>query len=300
MPTQEATFKRSDVRFASGETECAAWLYLPERTEPGPAVVLGHGLGAIKEMGLDAYAERFAGAGYAALVFDYRHFGASGGEPRQLLDIKRQLADWAAALRFARAAPQIDSERIAIFGSSFGGGHVILTAARDQRVAAAIAQCPFTDGLASALTLDPLSTIKVTALALRDLIAQVRRREPVLVALAGEPRSAALMNAPDVMPGYLSLLPDGVPFTNGVAARVALRIIAHRPGTAAKDVGCPILFCVCEHDSVAPARATLRHAARAPRGEVTRYACGHFDIYRGEHFERAVSDQIAFLRRNVP
>lgn len=61
-----------------------------------------------------------------------------------------------------------------------------------------------------------------------------------------------------------------------------------------------MLFCVCEGDSVAPAAATLRHAHRAPKGEIRKYANGHFDIYVGAAFEKVVADQIAFLRRNVP
>ena len=77
---------------------CAGWLYLPDGVTAPPVVVLGHGLGATREMRLDAFAERFAQAGIAALAFTYRHFGDSGGTPRQLLSIKRQLADWDAAL----------------------------------------------------------------------------------------------------------------------------------------------------------------------------------------------------------
>src|ERR1700737_4146534 len=87
-------------------------------------------------------------AGLAALVFDYRHFGASEGEPRQLLDIKLQLADWTAAIAFARTLEGIDEERIALWGTSFSGGHDIELAAHDGRVAAVVAQVPFVDGFA--------------------------------------------------------------------------------------------------------------------------------------------------------
>src|SRR5947209_8196715 len=93
---------RSDVTFDSWGERCAAWLYRPDASEPRPCVVLGHGWSGVREQALDRYAERFAAAGLAALVFDYRHFGASEGEPRQLLDIRRQLADWAAAISYAR------------------------------------------------------------------------------------------------------------------------------------------------------------------------------------------------------
>src|SRR5437868_2434625 len=120
---------RRDVAFNSSGDECRAWLFLPD-AERTPLVILGHGLGATREYGLEPYARRFADAGIAALVFTYRHFGDSGGEPRQLLDIERQLDDWAAALAYARNLDGIDTARIALWGTSFGGGHVLVAAAR--------------------------------------------------------------------------------------------------------------------------------------------------------------------------
>ena len=96
-------------------------------------VVLAHGFGGVKEARLDAYAERFAAAGYAALVFDYRHHGDSGGEPRLLIDIGRQHEDWRAAIAHARGLDGVDANRIAAWGTSFSGGHVVELAAADQR-----------------------------------------------------------------------------------------------------------------------------------------------------------------------
>ena len=127
-----------------------------------------------------------------------------------------------------------------------------------------------------------------------------RGRAPLTVALAGPPGSAALMSAPDVTPGYLSLVPNTSSHHNEVAARVALHIPLHRPGRYAADVRCPILFTVCETDTVAPAKATLRHARKAPRHEIHLYPAGHFEIYLGEPFERIVGDQLAFLQHYVP
>jgi pimeloyl-ACP methyl ester carboxylesterase len=295
--------ERLEVHFPSGDAKCQAWLYLPEGPQPHPVIVMAHGLGGIRQMRLDAYAERFAAAGYACLVFDYRHFGASGGEPRQLLDIKLQLADWVAAIAYARSRADLDPARVVLWGTSFGGGHVIVAAARDGNVAATISQCPFTDGLASVLAMDPRTSVKVTARAVRDLIAAGLGRPPVMVPTAGPPGSAALMTAPDAVPGYLGLVDDearAAGFGNQVAARVVLNIVRHRPGRKAKKVRCPILFAVCETDSVAPAKATLRHARTAPRGEIRLYPEGHFDIYVGEPFERVVADQLAFLTNHVP
>src|SRR5947207_9738790 len=154
MPSGTRT--RLDVAFPSSDDECRAWLFMPDAERP-PLVILGHGLGATREYGLEPYAERFADAGIAALVFTYRHFGDSGGRPRQLLDIERQLGDWAAAPTYARSLDGIDHERIALWGTSFGGGHVIEAAARDGAVAAVLRQCPFTDGLAATRAASPRS-----------------------------------------------------------------------------------------------------------------------------------------------
>jgi uncharacterized protein len=135
---------REEIRFRSGGEECAGWFYRPGDADGNvPCVVLAHGFGALKEGRLDAYAERFAVAGYAALVFDYRNFGESGGEPRQLIDIGAQHEDWRAAVSDARGREGVDADRIALWGTSFSGGHVIATGARDSRVAAVIAQSPF-------------------------------------------------------------------------------------------------------------------------------------------------------------
>lgn len=306
---------RTDVTFRSGKDQCAAWLYTP--FDPGegatapadpaaapvtrPIVVLGHGLAGVKEMRLDAFAERFVDAGYLCLVFDYRHFGASGGEPRQLLDIDRQRADWKAAVAFARTIDGVDPDRVVVWGTSFGGGHVIVTAAEDPRIAAVISQCPFTDGKASAstATTSPLTALKTAARVVADVVGSRLGRPPVMIDSYGPPGSVALMTASDVVDGIEKLMPAGSAPPKEVAARVALDIVRAFPGRRAKDVACPIFFAVCERDSVAPPGPTQKYASEAPRGEIKRYDAGHFDIYVGDDFERNVADQLDFLARHV-
>jgi dienelactone hydrolase len=290
---------RHDVGFDSDGDSCAAWLYLPEGVEHPPVVVLGHGLGATREMGLEAFAERFAQAGIAALTFIYRHFGDSGGQPRQLLSIKKQLADWDAAIAHVKTRSDVDGTRIAVWGSSFGGGHAIIVASRHPELRAAISQCPFTDGIASARALGPVGTMRLLPAVAKDALAGALGKDPVLVKLAGTPGERALMTAPDALPGYLALVPDGTTFVNEVTARVAPTITRHRPGGAAKNVTMPILFCIPDHDSVTPPEETVAFARTAPKGEIKRYDAGHFDIYLGAPFEAVVADQTEFLARHL-
>jgi dienelactone hydrolase len=286
------------VTFRSGGDDCAAWLYRPEAAESGEPValvVMAHGFSATREMRLDAYAERFCDAGLGALVFDYRHFGASGGEPRQLLDVSRQHADYHAAIAYARGLGWVDPARVAVFGSSFSGGHVIEVGAQDPRIAAVVSQCPFTDALASLPKLGAMNMLKATAAGLRDIAGGLAGRPPHYIPAIGPPGSFAVMTTPDAEPGMRALVPSGSLWENRVAGRIAVLIGTYRPGRAAAKLSCPALFCICEQDSVAPASRALAYAAKAPRGEVKTYPIGHFDIYTGEWFERAVGDQTEFL-----
>src|SRR5258707_13262682 len=120
------TTTREDLHFSCGGEDCAAWLY-PAAGECGdatPVIVMAHGLSGTRRDRLGAFAERFAAAGVAALVFDHRGFGDSAGEP-DLFDPVRQLQDWRAAIAFARSLAQIDGDRVATFGSSMGGGNAL-------------------------------------------------------------------------------------------------------------------------------------------------------------------------------
>jgi dienelactone hydrolase len=292
--------QREDVWFNSGSDRINAWLYRPDGDGDKPLLVMAHGLGAVRTMRLDAYAERFAAAGYACLVFDYRNFGDSEGAPRQLLDVKMQLQDWTVAAAFARTLPGIDPKRIGLWGTSFSGGHVIATAARVPGIAAVVAQCPFTDSVASLGAINPLVSARLTALAVRDIATSRFGGNPVMVKTAGHPGEIALMSSPDAYPGYLKLVPEGAELRNEVAARIGVKLLPYRPGRHAAQVPCPILFCICETDTVAPSGPTKKYAAMAPKGEIKLYPEGHFEIYVGDAFERVIADQLEFLARVLP
>lgn len=288
---------RRDLAFTSGGETCAAWFFAPEGADaPWPCVVLAHGFGGVREARLDAFAERFAQAGLAALVFDYRHFGASGGQPRQLLDVGRQLDDWRAAIAFARSLEEVDADRVAAWGTSFSGGHVAMIAAEDPRLAAAVSNAPFMDGVWALRAAGPANLLRLTVAGLRDQVGALLGRGHRIPIVAPPGRTAA-MNSPDAEPGYRALFGPGQAFRNDVLARIALRIALYRPVTRAARVRCPWLLALADRDAVTPVPPVLKAAGRAPRAEVVRYDAGHFDVYVGELFERVVANQVAFLSR---
>jgi len=293
--------KRADVTFESAGAAISAWFYAPssDARAPWPCVVMGHGFAAVKEARLDAFAERFAEAGLACLVFDYRHFGGSGGEPRQVIDIGRQQEDWRSALVQARSRADVDRERIALWGTSFGGGHVLEVASRDPGIRAAVLHMPFVDSLASAKEEGVQAALRLGAAGLLDAWRRARRRAPYVIPVVGRPGSLAVMTQPEAEPGYLSIVTKAPSWRNAVAARIVLEMLLFRPGRRASNAACPLLFVVGTRDTITPPLATLAAALRAPQAEIITLPIGHFAAYRGGWFERASDAETAFLARHL-
>ncbi len=299
----------SEISFDSGGVRCGGVHLCGDADDAfadehgrRPCVVLAHGFAGTVDSGLLPYAQRFAAAGVDALAFDYRHFGTSDGEPRQLLSIPRQLEDYASAIAFARSLEGVDPDRIVVWGSSYSGGHVVPVAVADGHVAAVISQVPGMDGLATLLNAvryaGPGLLSRAVLAGARDLAGSLYGRPPVMVAVVGPPGSVGAMTTPDAEPGYLALA--GPTWRNEVAARIFLWTGSYRPGLQADRLPCPILVQIADHDAIAPVKAAQDAAWRATgRAEVRTYPIGHFDIYTGAPFEQAIADQLHFLRRHA-
>jgi pimeloyl-ACP methyl ester carboxylesterase len=293
---------REETGFDSGGSRCAAWLYRPQGEGPHPCVILAHGFGGTRGARLWAFAERFRDAGIAALVFDYRHFGDSEGEPRQLLSIRRQLDDWRAAIAFARGLEGIDAGRIALWGTSFSGGHVVALAAEDVAIAAVVAQAPFTDGVAALNAAGPAQVARMTVAGALDGLAALTGGEPLRIPLVAPPGHGAAMNQPGAYEGYRSLYDDSDgELRNEFCGRALLGLALHAPARRAREVTAPLLVVAVPDDTVTPAEPARRMAAAAPRGELfeTPRGLDHFDVYTGETFELVVAAETDFLARSL-
>ncbi|GAA4633402.1 alpha/beta hydrolase [Actinoallomurus vinaceus] len=293
--------QREKVRFVSGGVECAAWHYPGAN---GACVIMGAGGAVTKEPGTDPFAERLNDAGFAVLAFDYRRLGESGGRPRQIVRIGEQLADWEAAITFAATLPGVAPDRIAIWGFSLSGGHVLRVAADDPRVAAAIAQTPLADGPDATRKAGrhqrPSAMLRFTGRGLLDALGGLLGRPPLLVPLAGEPGTVAMLTTPDGLDGDRALNPGNryPDWQQVIAARSALRIPFYRPGRHAPRARCPLLVVVCDQDQTAPPGPAIRAAERAPRGELVRLPGGHYAPFLEAH-EQAVEAELSFLRRHL-
>lgn len=296
----------SDETFLSHGTECAVRVYRPTtvRDAPLPVIVMAHGFGAVRALRLYAYAERFAAAGYAVAVFDYRGFGDSAGEPRQLLDVAMQHQDWRAALAYARTLSDIDPQKVVAWGTSFGGGHVISVAGQGESLAAIIAQVPHVSGPAAVRATGVRASLRVAGPGIRDLIGARTGRPPVYVNSAGRPGETGVMTTPDAVPGMNALITESglkegaYPVT--VAARIVLKIGFYSPKRWAAGVRCPALIQIADADAVTPRKVAEATAARMAQPTVRVYSGAHFDPYVEPLFTKVIADQLEFLRQHVP
>jgi pimeloyl-ACP methyl ester carboxylesterase len=295
------SMERQKVRFVSGGVDCAAWHY---RGTNGACVIMAAGGAVTKEPGTDPFARRFHEAGFGVLAFDYRHLGESGGRPRQVVRMGEQLTDWQASIAYARTLPGVDPAKIAVWGFSLSGGHIFRVASRTPPPAAAIAQTPLADGPAATRTAGryqkPLALLRLTGRGILDAAGGMLGRRPLVVPLAGEPGTVAMLTTPDGLDGNRALNPGNryPDWPQVIAARSALRTTLYRPGRDASNVRCPLLVVVCDQDQTALAEPAVRAARRVPHAEVVRLPGGHYAPFLDAH-EQAVDAELAFLRRRL-
>lgn len=266
-----------------------------------PVVVMAHGFACTRDSGLLPFAHRFAAAGADVVLFDYRGFGASGGSERQRVDHRRHREDYRTVLAHVRARrtglDDVDPDRVVLWGSSYSGGHVVVVAAEDGRLAGVVSQGAAMDGRAAVLEIlryaGARQLLRLTGHALAGYAAgAVGRRHTIEV--VGAPGSLAAITSADGEPGYSSIA--GPTFRNELDARSILPISLNRPVAVADRVTAPLMLVIADDDTIAPPSAVEEVARRAGgRVVVERYPVGHFDIYTGEPFERSVAAQVAFL-----
>lgn len=306
MADNSVQFARIDHAFVSQGDKLKAWLYLPSGVTKPPVIVMAHGFGGQRWMRLPAYAEKFAQLGMAVFIFDYRGFNDSEGEPRNYINPKRHLQDWDAAIAYVKTLDSVDAKRMALWGTSFSGGHVIVEAAKHPEVLAVVSQVPFTDGISTEwnyILTNPMFALKGTCHGFADLFVSLFTKHRRNVRIAGRPGEAfAMMSKPDSMDGLLKVAGiDEKEFEkqNFCPGNIIFTLGLYRPISYAEDVVCPTLVIGAENDTLFPPTGPKKMADRMKKATYISLPMNHFEPYVGEPFEKLVKIMSDFLKTNL-
>lgn len=285
----------------SGGARCAAWLYADSAEPSGTCIVMAHGFGGTRHYGLDAYAQAFQAAGYDVLLFDYRHFGESEGEPRGLLKVSLQHEDWRAAIAHARS---LGYKRLVLWGSSFAGAHVLHLAAERDDLAGVIAQVPHISGLATSLAV-PLGKLPHVAGAVFTDAALCLFGKRHMIQAFAPVGSFGAMSTPGAYEALVAMLPGPewrayFDEHNRVTALSMLEALFYSPGKRAAQIRCPVLLQAGRRDRTTPFQPAARAARQIADCEFRAHECDHFDVYLGSCFDAVIAEQIDFLQRRIP
>jgi fermentation-respiration switch protein FrsA (DUF1100 family) len=280
---------RRDIEFkAEDGVTLRGWLYLPDRASgPVPTIVMAHGFSALKENYLDRYAEVYAAAGLGALVFDNRNFGDSDGEPRQEIDPWQQVRDYRDAITRACEMPEVDADRIGVWGSSYSGAHVLVVGAIDRRVKCVVGQVPLISGHRNARRLIRADNIAaVQGMFDADRRDRMAGKPPAMIPVVAEdPGAPCALPTPDSYAWFTETARLRAPnWKNEVTLRSVEMFMEYEPGIYIGYVSpTPLLMVVAAGDHLTVADEALAAYERAlePKKLV---------LLKGAHFDAYVKD----------
>lgn len=295
---------RRDIEFRTEDrVTLRGWHYLPQGSGPKPTIVMAHGYSAVKEMYLDRFAEAFAAAGLAAIVFDNRNFGASDGEPRQEIDPWLQIRDYRDAITWASSLPEVDPDRIGIWGSSYSGAHVLVVGAIDRRVKAVVSQVPLISGHANARRLiraDFIAPIQAACLA--DRKARYEGGAPAMIPVVSEnPMGPAVLPTADSWQFFTESGRTRAPaWRNEVTLRSVEKFLEYEPGAHIAHISpTPLMMVVALQDHLTVADEALAAYERALQPKrLVMLPGGHFDAYV-RNFDRSAGPASEWFREHL-
>lgn len=296
---------RKDIEFKADDgTILRGWHFVPgSGAGKYPTIVMAHGYSAVKEMYLDKFAEKFAEAGLASLVFDNRNFGASDGKIRQEIDPWQQIRDYRDAITFVETLPQTDVDRIGVWGSSYSGAHVIVVGATDRRVKCVSAQVPLISGHNNAQRLVRADFIAGFQAAMaEDRRARYRGEAPAMVPVVSEnPAGPAALPTPDSWTWFTETQKLRAPsWRNEVTLRSVEMFMDYEPGAYLPFVSptpLQIVVALGDHLTVADQALAGYEKALHPKRLITLKG-GHFDAYIND-FDAASNASVEWFKQHL-
>ncbi|ERH67766.1 lysophospholipase [Acinetobacter baumannii EGD-HP18] len=277
----------------------AADFYIPKTNNKSAVILMAHGFAGLRQFKLIQYAQRFAQAGYAVILFDYRYWGGSTGKPREMNSINSQLEDWKTMIQYASTCKFIDNRRIVLWGTSLSGGYALSLASELKNIQAIMVQIPYVDGAETA-KLYPLQRYpQALKLSSQDYMGSKMGLNPKRLPVVDQYKLCFMPTA-DSYYGYLSIVNPDYYWSGEVPARVFFNLMRYRPIQLVRQINIPVLFIAAQHDSLIPIESSREAATNiAPFVSYHEWDMKHFDIYHGSWFEKAVTTQLEFLHQHI-
>ncbi|ENQ6262455.1 alpha/beta hydrolase [Acinetobacter baumannii] len=277
----------------------AADFYIPKTNNKSAVIIMAHGFAGLRQFKLIQYAQRFAQAGYAVILFDYRYWGGSTGKPREMISINSQLEDWKTMIQYASTCKFIDNRRIVLWGTSLSGGYALSLASELKNIQAIMVQIPYVDGAETA-KLYPLQRYpQALKLSSQDYMGSKMGLNPKRLPVVDQYKLCFMPTA-DSYYGYLSIVNPDYYWSGEVPARVFFNLMRYRPIQLVRQINIPVLLIAAQHDSLIPIESSREAATNiAPFVSYHEWDMKHFDIYHGSWFEKAVTTQLEFLHQHI-
>lgn len=297
LPDQYHTapsFSALKSTFVSGGATCAATLRMPSvGSGPVPAILMVHGWGGVQDALTPPFYQEFSRAGFAVMTFDYHGWGESEGMPRNSINPKHRVRDAKAALAHLRSLPNIDAKKVVLWGSSFGGGHVVELAAEHPDLLGAIAQVPMLDGMLAVKAVPLSRLLRFSIYTIADL---VKPGKPIYLPVVSKPGEFGSMDRDDAFAAMsLCLGATGLEYENSVTARSLLNMGPYRPVKRLKEIRVPFLIIGATRDTVAPFNEDAIRKVKNPRIQIQTIEANHFEPYFEPAFTASIAFQLTFL-----
>ena len=281
--------------FYSDGNKIATTLFIPDdlnESEKRPGIVLCHGFTCIKELILPDYASRFARAGFVSLIFDYRGFGESEGKRGNLIP-HEQVTDIRNAISFLQLQKEVDSQRMALWGTSFGAANAIYTAGIDKRIKVIVSQVGFGD-VERILKKRSLEELQVLAKFFEE-----DRKTRILTGKSATISPLQILNDEGSVIFFTEAIKQFPTLKCELPLEAVEAIYEYKPESVVDKIfPSALLLIAAEKDVVTPVEESkiLFEKAKEPKKLAT-FPIGHYDIYTGEYFDKSVQLAIDWFKQ---
>jgi len=291
---------RKDITFISKGLRCSGWLYVPDDLKAGvkaPTIVMANGFTGVKEQILPDFAAKFVDAGFVTMVFDYRYFGDSEGEPRSQNFPLEMVEDYRNAITWVSDQPEVDPQRIGIWGTSYSGGLVLYVGTYDRRIKAVVSQVPYAPNPEQRRARNPQNWDDMVKILLKDRIERYKTGVVNYMKVVAPEGESCVLPGREAYEAYMSDKPPN--WRNQVTLESLEKMREFDPASMIHMMSpTALLFIAAEKDSFFP--PDLVKAIYEKAGEpkaISVLPIKHFEMYREPCISKAAGEAISWYRQ---